>query len=237
MKKITSLFFILIIIISTKISFAQNTSGTFMINSKGTINGTIPDSLLFVLRDFSIGTLILKDGSNQAGKININTYNQEIWFIDAKRDTLTLSKEYEVSMVKIQNTLYKKIHDDYAAILSEDGDYKFGIIKKLSIKEPPKEAAYGGTSDISSVNSISSINDGTGSHLLNRYKNAPYVFSVIPIIIKNSRVYYPTKKNLKKIFPKNKDEIEIYLKHHKIDFYNAHQVKNTYNYFIKKQNN
>jgi len=206
-----------------------------MINSKGTINGTIPDSLLFILNDFSIGTLTFKDGSNQAGKINITTYNQRIWFIDNKGDTLTLSNNDDVSMISVKNTTYKKINNNYAAIISEDGDYTYGIIKNLLIQEPPKEVAYGGTSQTSSVNSYSSFLDGSGMHILNKFKDTPYIFSVNPIILKKSRVYYPTKKNLKKIFPVNKDKIEIYLKNNKIDFDNALQVKNVYDYFIKLQ--
>lgn len=220
-------------VISSNLCFAQKQYGSFMVNSKGFIDGKIPDSLLFVLNEFSTGSVLLKDGRQQSGKLNIVTYNQKIWFINDKGDTLAMSNNDEVSMLIAQNTIFKRIRNSFVNIISQDGDYAFGVIKNLNIKEPPKTAAYGGTSETSSVTEISTLTNGSGSiYQLTPHNHAPYTLSIEPVILKKNSMYFPNRKVFLKIFKKNKDEISQYLKENKVDFDDAHQVLKIYQYAI-----
>jgi len=233
MKKITSIFFLLIMIISSNLCFAQNKYGTFMVNSKGNINGKIPDSLLFVMDKFSTGSILLKNGTQQTGKLNIVTYNQKIWFINEKGDTLVMSNNDDVTMLIAQNTIFKRIRNNFVNIISQDGDYSFGIIKTLEIKDPPKTAAYGGTSETSSVTEISTLTNGSGNiYQLNPTHHAPYTLSIEPVLLKKNSMYFPSKKIFLKVFKKNKEEISNYLKNNKTDFEDAHQVMKLYQYSV-----
>ncbi|MFA7116211.1 MAG: hypothetical protein WC140_03095 [Bacteroidales bacterium] len=239
MKNILKLLLILTMLFSITNSYSQHIHGNLMADQNGIINGNIPDSLLFVMNKFSNGAIYLKDGSIQSGKVNIITTTQTIWFINEKNDTLALGNNHDVVLLVSNNTIYKRINNSYAVLLSQNGEYSFGVVKELNVRKPAASTPYGGTSEVASVTEASSIVGGSGENAMHdtftkirSFKNAPYTLSIDPVIVKNDKIYYASKRTFKKVFKNHKSEIKEYINTHDIDFENAYQVKLLYKYAI-----
>jgi hypothetical protein len=97
---------------------------------------------------------------------------------------------------------------------------------KGKIQLPPKPAAYGGTSEISSSTYINNLSLGNDVY---RLKNDPNLIikpeTVYWISINNSLSSFQTEKQLLIILPDLKNEIKQYIKQNKLKFANPGDIR------------
>ncbi len=216
MKKLLSLVIALLIFVPI---YGQK-EGEVMVASGGDPTTTMVDSLQFILKNFSIGTVFFYNGDRNAALVNIGTLDQRVRFINEKGDTLVVVNEKDISAVIVSNRLFKKTNTGmYVEILDINKEVSLGVGRRLIFDQPKKMGAFGTASETSSVSTYSSIQDGTGNtYKLNQFLNVPYRFYVYPYLYKDEKVYTPSKKTFIKLFPDKKREIEEYLKANKVNF-------------------
>lgn len=199
--------------------YAQK-EGEVVVASGGDPTTKVVDSLQFILKNYSTGTVFFYNGDRNSALLNIGTLDQRVRFINESGDTLVVINEKNISAVIVSNRLFKKTNTGmYVEILDINKEVSLGIGRRLIFDQPKKIGAFGTASETSSVSTYSSIQDGIGNtYKLNQYINVPYRFYVYPYLYKDEKVYTPSKKTFIKLFPDKKREIEEYLKANKVNF-------------------
>ncbi len=188
------------------------------------------DSLQFVLKNFSTGTVFFDNGDKSESILNIGTLDQRVHFINEKGDTLVVVNEKDITAVIAGNRLFKKIKNGlYVEILDLNREVSLGVAKRLIFYPPKKRGAYEIASETISSKSYSTTDDGTGkSYMLNNDQKIPYSFNLYPFLYSNEKVYSPSKRAFKRLFPDKKREIEEYLKANKVSFENMSDIRALY---------
>lgn len=190
--------------------------------------GNTLDSLQYLIPEFSKATIILNDGKVvESPKVNINVIDQNLYFVDNVGDTLLFGWNNDVKTVLTDNRVFVK--DKY---LMESffnvGEYDFVIERELKIDDNLKAAnvGYGTSAPASSTSrSITSYEGGILSMGRTSERLVDYVYTIRPLILNNSKRIPITKKNLLKILPDKKDQIEQYLNSNKVNLKNTEDVK------------
>ena len=157
--------------------------------------------------------------------LNYNRFLDELQFIDAKGDTLSLNNVEDVQLISIGNdTLFYS--NGFVKLVSTAGDVKLAMKQTLNLVSKEKVSdGYGSTSSTSAIDVYDSYAD--------QVKN--YNIRVMENVILENRVQYfvgddknefvlANKKNLLHLFPKRKHDVESYLKSTAVDFNNPEDL-------------
>lgn len=174
---------------------------------------------------FTEGKVFYKDGAKSSGKLNYNTLVNEIQFIDAQGDTVSLADEKNISFVSINTELFY-YDKGYVRLVSGNNLAKLTVSDVWRFGEKRKRDVYNSTSPASPATSFASYFVFGKHHdlLVNQdvelIRHAEYFFSD-----KFNRILPANKKNLLSLFPEEKSRIETYLSENKINFENAEDLK------------
>ncbi|MBQ1679865.1 MAG: hypothetical protein II068_02020 [Bacteroidales bacterium] len=178
----------------------------------------LPDSVKFVVPEYTAGFVKFRDGSFARGPVNISTIEQRIYFVNPEGEVQVLVNEDQVSYVTFAGRTFIKSRYGYVEPIDKAGDISLGVVRRVSFLESKKTGAFGTNAETSSVTSVSSIYDSGLRYTLGVNQDTPYRYKVIPYLLKGEKVLLSNKKNLLKCFPDRKDFIEGYLKEHAVDF-------------------
>jgi hypothetical protein len=166
--------------------------------------------------DFKEGKVYFLEGGLSAGKLNYNFVSGAMQFISPTGDTLSLADEPTIKYVTIEkDTFY--YDNGYLEGLINAGTVKLAIKQKIKFKDTYKIGAFGTASPtLRTENEKTYMGD-------NRYN---LIIAEDLIFVKEKEYYLNvrfrdfvivTKKNLIKLFPKQKDNIESFLKENNIN--------------------
>jgi hypothetical protein len=86
------------------------------------------------------------------------------------------------------------------------------VRREVRILRDVKEGAYGTTSQTTSVQNYGTYYADGGVYNLDSDKEYPFTVSELVCVYKDDVVYPLTRKNLRKLFPARKDEIDAFFK-------------------------
>lgn len=186
----------------------------------------------YILPEFTKGTVLMKDGTKNQALLNYNAATEEMIF-DQNGQKLAFAEITlnQLDTVFIQDRKFVLLDNKkFAEVIAQDG-YKLLVQHKCRIIPPGKPAAYGGTSETSSVTSYSSW---MGNGMLYQLE-LPDDFKV-----NTSMVYwfdngagwksFSSMAQVKRFYNKQKTLYSKYTKENKVDFKDQESIAGLIDY-------
>ncbi len=169
----------------------------------------MPDSIYYLMPRFSQGYVFLRGQLPAQGQMNICAVDNTLRFLDDKGTELS-SAEDNILKVVIDNVTFLRYRDVFYRLYPVKADLGVALCRKVQIIRDKKEAAYGGTSQTSSVKEYSTLYADGVVYRLNEGKEYPFEITEIIYIYKGDGVFPLTKKTLRKIFASRKADVDAW---------------------------
>ncbi|MEK7719275.1 MAG: hypothetical protein AAB347_06655 [Bacteroidota bacterium] len=168
----------------------------------------------YVFPEFVKGTVLMKSGVKNPTMLNYNALTEEMIF-DTNGKKLSISKLEEIDTVYIQDRKFFPLKDKFVELIYRN-KFELYAAHKCSVIDPGKPAAYGGTSQTSSVTSYSSIIAGGQAYqmkLPDGYTTKPYTDYWLKRDGKLNS--FLSLRQLSRLFDDKSDLFKKYVKEHK----------------------
>lgn len=209
-------------------SVSQDTARIFIPAGKN-IYDVVKPGQLYRFPDFRKGKVSFRDGTTTSAKLNYNYLNGEVEFIAPNGDTMAIVKEQMLNLKEMVIDSIKFYYDN--GYLEQVTDYKDGkIVKKQEYRVSKKEkiGGYEQPTSNSAIESYSSFSDmyGTMNRKLIVRENITLVKSIQYFFGDQYNTFLPAnKKNVLRLYQKDKAHIEKYLSSNNVDFKNLEDLK------------
>lgn len=186
----------------------------------------------YIFDDFTEAIVIYKDGRQFAVRINYNLIDKQYFFYDQVEpdERKRFIDEKLVGAIKVDNRTFRITSKGEAEEILNAAPF-LSVVYTARLKDAPKQAAYGGTSETSAIDSYKTIRHNGVNHNLEDKR------MVIASITKTYHIQKDKKekvvrsiKQFKNLYPKQKDKIEQYVEARQVDFNNPQQVANLFRY-------
>ena len=171
---------------------------------------SIPDEVFYLMPQFGDGMVYFRGQTPAQGKLNICAVDNSLRFIGNDGEELSAASTDNVLMVQIDSV--KFIHDQNGFYRMYPVSDRLGVAHQRNVRilVGAKKGAYGAVDQTSSIRQYSTLYSEGGMYNLS--KNYPYEVSEEISLYMGNFVFPLTKKNLKKMFPAKKEEIDAYFK-------------------------
>lgn len=175
----------------------------------------------YIYPQFSMGTVNYWNGQTPSARLNYNLLLKEMQFLSPTGDTLTLDQEQTIQKVAVNGEVF--VFDQKHGFLKIMGDYgnaKLVLSQFLQIASLDKQGGYGQSSGVSSIKTYSSFSNGNSS-ISHLSINGDVVYSknkTYLLLDQNNRVYPVSKRNVMRVYPRQKKAIEEYLHTNQVRF-------------------
>lgn len=208
-------FIFLWLLLSNCLLYGQNDEA--IIVKKGTtLLDYVPPSDRYLYPEFKTGKVIFNEINYPGIKLNYHYLNGEIEFLN-NTDTMTLVDKKDLKSVIIAEDTF--FYDGGYILQIKSGQPTIGLQEAFEFKDYIKKDGVGSASSAGSNRSFSTITAAGGAHKLTA--DADLIFrrtKTFYILMSDGDFDLFNKKNLCKVFPKNKEEIKSYLKSNHIKF-------------------
>jgi hypothetical protein len=173
----------------------------------------------YIFPEFTQGTVLMKSGQEFKALLNYNSFTEEMIF-DDKGKKLAIGKEDKdrVDTIYIMNRKFFVLNDRFVELLHRSG-FELYAEHRCNVKYPGKPAAYGGTSETTSVSTYSGIYSGGIMYELklpDGYTIKPYSNYWLKRDGELNR--FVNMKQLTKLFDDRKELIREYLRTHTVEY-------------------
>lgn len=144
-----SILYISFLLIST-LSYSQSNSDSVQVSSQ------------FLFPQFTEGKVVLKDGTVAAGKLNYDTFLDQMQFMGVNNVVMNIAEPNKVVIITIQDRNFIYLKDYFVEQLSDGPVKLYARLHQSQLVE--KIGAYGGASAVSSIKSLSSVDNGNGNY-------------------------------------------------------------------------
>ena len=182
---------------------------------------------IYKYSEFKPGRIIFRDGTFATDKFNYNYLNGEIEFI--QRDTLAISKEQmlNIRFVTLDNDTFFYNKGYFQQMMQTPVGR---LLKKqmLVVSKREKIGAYNQPSQTSAIESYGSFTDNYGVFTPNLkiHENITMILRTDYYFADRFNTFLlANKRNLQKLFPNKKRQIDEYLQLHPVNFKNAEDLK------------
>lgn len=172
----------------------------------------IPDSVFYLMPSFAPGYIWFRGQAPAQGKLNICAVDNTLRFIGKDGEELSASQEDNIVKVRIDTATFIRYEDVYYRIYPFSADLGVALRRRVRVEMDAKEAGYGTTSQTSATRQYSTIYADGALYNLDSDKSYPYDVTEEIFLYKGETVSPLTKKNLRKLFPSRKDEIDAWFK-------------------------
>ena len=170
----------------------------------------------YLYTEFTTGKVLFKTIVYRGITLNYDYLNGEIEFLQ-NSDTLTIIDKKDLKSIIIAEDTF--FYDNGYILQIKSGHPKIGLKESIEFKDYIKKDGIGSSSSAGANTSYSSITSGGGLHKLT---------ADVDLIYRRTKVFYILspegdfdlyiKKNVFKMFPKNKEKIKSFLKSNNIKF-------------------
>jgi hypothetical protein len=173
----------------------------------------------YVLPDFVLGSVKLKNGRTEAAVMNYNKLTEEMIF-DKDGVKLALDSLVAIDTVNIDSRLFVP-HEKFFYEVLVIGKVALFKEHKCNIIPAGNPSGYGGTSETGASRSLSSLTS-TGRAYKLKLPRDYHVTDASRYWIRIDNIYYKanTGGQIAKIFPGKEKQIKQYIKEKKLDLYN-----------------
>lgn len=172
----------------------------------------IPDEVFYLMPSFRDGMVYMRGQAPAQGKMNICAVDNTLRFIDNDGVELEAANADHILRVRLDTVWFIRNRGVFYRMYPLTNDMGIALKRDVRIVRDAKQSAYGGTSQTSSIREYSSLYTESGVYNLNSNKTYPYEVSETLFLFKGDGVYPLTKKNLQKLIPEKKEEIDAWFK-------------------------
>ena len=172
----------------------------------------MPDSVYYLMPRFDQGYVFLRGKMPAQGKMNICAVDNTLRFIGPDGEELSATEDGDIVKVRIDSVMFLRDHDIFYRLYPLSSEMGVALQREVRIFWDAKEGAYGSVSQTSSIQQYGIIHSDGSTHTLSGLKEYPYSVSETLSIYKEGTIYPITRKNLRKLFPAHKDEIDAWFK-------------------------
>lgn len=171
----------------------------------------------FLFPEFTKTVVAMKSGKDLIMMINYNIVTEKMVFLQ-KNEIYDMFNYDQVDTVYLQGRKFIPIYKVFYEMALE-GPVVFLIQHKGKIQPPPKPAAFGGTSEVSSSTYISNMQLGTDVYRLKTEGDLIIRPETIYWLrIKDKYSDFVSERQFLDIFPENRSALKKYLNQNKISF-------------------
>lgn len=183
-----------------------------------TISEVLQQSDIFKYPKFQFGSVVFKDGTTTNSLINYNYLTGDLQFINGQGDTLSVTTNNPIKLIKINNDTFY-LDKVFLASISSTKDLKLCQREYIKYNDSRNAGAYDQPISSAAAVTYSSINGST--------RNLQLVVRELTILEKVNEFYIGDKfnhftklsnKSLFKMFGKKEKEVEDYLNQNKINY-------------------
>ena len=178
---------------------------------KKTIQG-IPAEVYYLMPQFGDGTVYLRGQRPAQGKMNICALDNTLRFIGPDGKELTASQDGDILKVRIDTVLFLRDMGIYYRVWPLNADLGVAVQRVVRQQRDAKTGAYGTTSQTTSVQNYGTLYSDGAVYQINDDQEFPYTVEELICIYEGETVYPLTRKNLRKLFPARKDDIDAWFK-------------------------
>ncbi|MRS02147.1 hypothetical protein EG832_02785 [bacterium] len=173
----------------------------------------------YVFPEFTQGTVLMKSGQQYKASLNYNTISEEMIFEDKDKKLAIGKEEVErVDTVYILDRKFFPLDGKFVELVCRSG-FDLYAEHRCEVQYPGKPAAYGGTSETSSISTYSGfISGGTVYELKlpDDYKTKPYTNYWLKRGGELKK--FTNMKQLSKLYADRKDLFREYVSTHAVDY-------------------
>lgn len=195
----------------------------------------------YIYPDFLSGELKQLTGAPVQGAFNIHILESRLHFIED--GMIREVQPSEVVSVKVGDDYFATVSNKMMKVLAKSGN---GFVAEEVLVDMARlnatGGAYGSSSNSIATQALSSIEGigGTRSNMNHmELKNAKNEGSVLPVIVKKYLVFpgyvvYATKNDVSKLYGMDKDEMNAFLKEHKIKWKDENSLIQVLDFICEK---
>lgn len=215
MKKYTSL---LIFLVVTYFASAQRIK-YYTVQPGESVLDIIPKAEMYEYPQFEQGVVNFKNGKRSAAKLNYNFVHEEILFINAQNDTLTIINPEEVKNVVIGNTQFFYSPGRFVKLDTSIGEIKLATAGFFATISKRRIGAYGTTTDGGSESYGSYIIPNNAKLELTPNVVTTVAYSKALFIGNKFNQFIPvTKKNILSFYPEKEAQLKKYFQGKEVNF-------------------
>ena len=174
---------------------------------------SMPDSVYYLMPSFGQGVVYITGQSPAQGKLNICAIDHTLRFLDKDGKELEASNQESITMVRISGVLFVQDRHEFYRMHPLTEEMGVAVLRTVKVIRDVKPGAYGTTSQTTAVREYGSLYaDGVNYQLGSEIKSYPYTLSETFFLYQGHDIMDLNKKNLRKLFPQKKDEINAWFK-------------------------
>lgn len=172
----------------------------------------VPEDVFYLMPSFGEGMVYFASQPPAQGKLNICAVDNSLRFLDHTGKELEAPADAEIVRVRIDTVVFLRSQGIFYRQYPVISGAGVGLRRDVTILRDVKQSAYGTTSQTSAIREYGTIYaDGVSSNL-NKDKEYPYRSHDSLFLYKGDDVFPFNKRNLKRLFPSRKDDIDAYFK-------------------------
>ncbi|MDR2586603.1 MAG: hypothetical protein LBC84_10385 [Prevotellaceae bacterium] len=173
----------------------------------------------YLFPEFQDARIIMTTGSYLA-KMNYNALSGEMEFIkEDSGELMMLGNKSDVRAIIIGNRHFKYAPRGYVEVLANgSGDVELVVNRIFVQGDRKKYGAFGTTSSTTSISSFSQISTDNGVQSLSVKEEVTYVKKNFFYLFTSGKYILASKSTFKKVFGKQKPDIDVYLKNNPVNF-------------------
>ncbi len=175
----------------------------------------------YQFEQFGTGTVHYWNGKTPTARLNYNLLLREMQFIAPTGDTMTLDQEQTIRKIEVNKTDF--VYDLKTGFLKIIGDYgpsRLALSQSLQVAGVDKQGGYGQSSGVSSIKTYNSFSNSNSS--ISRLDiKGDVVYSqkkTYFLLDQNNQVYPVSRRNILRIYSRQKTAIETYLQEQTVRF-------------------
>lgn len=176
------------------------------------MRGGIPADVYYLMPSFGQGMIYFRGQLPAQGQLNICALDQTLRFLDKNGKELAASNMENILKVQIDTVSFLRFEDAFYRLYPVAADMGVAVMREVKIQANVKQGAYGTTSQTSAIKERSTMYVDGAVYNLTDDKPVAYETSEWLYLYKADEIFPLNKKNLKKLFPARKDQIDAYFK-------------------------
>lgn len=178
------------------------------------------DSTHYVLQEFAIGSVKMKDGRTEIASMDYNTLTEEMIF-EKNGVMLALDSLEAIDTVSIESRIFIPHQNVFYELLVK-GPVSLFVQHKCNLLAAGNPSGYGGTSETGASRNLTSLTNSGRAYRL-KLPSEYHITDATQFWIRKNGMFYKsnTASQITKVFPEKSKEIKQFIKDRKLDLKNT----------------
>ena len=173
--------------------------------------GNIPAEVFYMLPEFGQGMVYFSDQGPAQGMMNICAVDQTLRFMDNNGQELSSNAD-NITRVVIGDVVFIRVDGAYYRLCPISDELTVAFRRDVEILRDVRRGAYGTESRTSAIREVGSLQADGLMYTLQRAANYPYHVTESCSLYQAGSIVPLNKRNLRKLFPSRKDDLDAWLK-------------------------